>query len=234
MKITMIGHSTVLIETNGKKILTDPYFGIWGNPAFSRNREPAKTRQDLASVDCVVISHTHWDHIDYKYLRMLRNGKIVCSKSTSAFVKLIGKKDCDVIKALECKYIDDIAITAVPAVHIAPTIGFIISSEGKNVYFAGDKYYGGFMEDIGEKYRIDIALMPVTTYRIPMTMNGKQAVKATKVLKPLIVIPIHLGITPRSPLLKNEQTPEQYEGLLNESGAASKMVLLHDGDSYTL
>jgi L-ascorbate metabolism protein UlaG (beta-lactamase superfamily) len=234
MKITMIGHSTVLIETNGKKILTDPYFGKWGNPAYSRIREPAKTRQDLASVDCVVISHNHWDHIDYKYLRMLKNAQIICSKSTSILINLFGEHECNAIKALECIHIDDITITAVPAVHIAPTIGFIISSEGKNIYFAGDTYYSNFMEDIGRKYKLDIALMPVTTYRIPMTMNGKQAVKATKALKPVIVVPIHLGITPRSPILKTKQTPGQYEELLNESGVASKMILLHDGESYTI
>lgn len=42
MKVTMIGHSTVLIEAAGKKILTDPYFGTWGNIAYKRTAPPFK------------------------------------------------------------------------------------------------------------------------------------------------------------------------------------------------
>src|SRR5271157_6020805 len=71
MKITMIGHSTVLIEAAGKRVLTDPYFGLRGNPAYARVRPPARSREELTDVDLVLISHNHWDHTDRKFLRML-------------------------------------------------------------------------------------------------------------------------------------------------------------------
>ncbi len=42
MRITMIGHSTALVEIGGRRILTDPYFGTWGNPAYARPTPPAR------------------------------------------------------------------------------------------------------------------------------------------------------------------------------------------------
>ena len=47
MKVTIIGHSTVLIEAAGTKILTDPYFGTWGNLAYKRIAPPSETREGL-------------------------------------------------------------------------------------------------------------------------------------------------------------------------------------------
>jgi L-ascorbate metabolism protein UlaG (beta-lactamase superfamily) len=55
MQITMIGHSTVLIETGGKKILTDPFFGVRGNPAFARVGVPARSRQECSHIDAVLV-----------------------------------------------------------------------------------------------------------------------------------------------------------------------------------
>jgi L-ascorbate metabolism protein UlaG (beta-lactamase superfamily) len=71
MKVTMIGHSTVLIEAAGTKILTDPYFGTWGNLAYKRIAPPSETREGLEAVDLVLVSHNHWDHTDSGYFRGL-------------------------------------------------------------------------------------------------------------------------------------------------------------------
>lgn len=57
MKVTMVGHSAVLIEAAGTRILTDPYFGSWGNPAYARREPPAFTRESLRDVDLVLLSH---------------------------------------------------------------------------------------------------------------------------------------------------------------------------------
>ncbi|MBZ5509042.1 MAG: MBL fold metallo-hydrolase [Acidobacteriia bacterium] len=71
MKITMIGHSTTLIETGGMRILTDPYFGLRGNPAYARLKPPAQPREELKDIDLVLLSHLHWDHTDRQFLRSL-------------------------------------------------------------------------------------------------------------------------------------------------------------------
>lgn len=234
MHITMIGHSTVLIETAGTKILTDPYWGMWGNPAFARVGVPAKSRQELNKVDGVLISHGHWDHVDGKYLRLPGDTPVIAPRLTRWRIKLLGGRNVSGIKAWESINIGEIKITAVPAVHLTATVGYVLQSENKRIYFAGDTFYSSFMQKLGRMFQLDVALMPVTTFRIPMTMGEKQAVKAVQVLKPAIVIPIHLGIRPRSPLLRTSQTPEHFAERLERSGAASKVVILREGESYTV
>ena len=234
MLITMIGHSTVLIETGGKTILTDPYWGRWGNLAYARVAAPAKSRKELSKVDGVLISHDHWDHTDRPYLRMLGDTPVITPKPIRWLIKLGGGQNVVGLKTGETFRLGDVTITAVPAVHVTTTTGFILQSEKKSIYFAGDTFYRPFMRDLGHQYQLDVALMPVTTYRIPMTMGERQAVQAVQDLKPAVVIPIHLGITPRSPLLQTRQTPEHFAQRLAESGAAAKVVILREGESYTL
>jgi len=234
MRITVIGHSTVLIEADGKKILTDPYWGKWGNLAYARLGIPAKSRQELSAVDAVLISHDHWDHVDGKYLRLLGDTPVIVPHPTRWLIKLLGGRNVSGIKVWESISIGGIAITAVPAVHLTATVGYVLESENRRVYFAGDTFYRSFMGDLGRKYQLDVALMPVTTYRIPMTMGEKQAVQAVQVLKPAVVIPIHLGIKPRSFLLRTDQTPEHFAQRLAESGIATRVVILRDGESYAV
>ncbi|MHB8337399.1 MAG: MBL fold metallo-hydrolase [Ignavibacteriaceae bacterium] len=235
MKITMIGHSTVLIETGGQKILTDPYFGLWGNIAYARTAPPAKTREELRDVNLVLISHNHWDHTDSKFLKSLGEGvPVLAPNRTKWMTKLKGAKNPIGMKTWEEKRFGAITITAVQALHIAATIGYVIESEGKRIYFAGDTYYRPFMKNIGQRFQLDVALMPVTTFRIPMTMGEKSAVHAVRDLKPAIVIPIHLGIRPRSPMLRTSQTPEGFARYVLETRLETKIVVLNEGESWTL
>jgi L-ascorbate metabolism protein UlaG (beta-lactamase superfamily) len=234
MRITMIGHSSVLIETAGKKILTDPYWSKWGNPAYARVGVPAKLRSELKDVDCVLISHGHFDHVDRKYLRMIGETPVITPQSTRWFIRLLGGRNVSGIRSGEHINIGDVAVSAVPASHLVPTVGFIIKSENRQIYFSGDTYYKPFMEDIGRAFKLDVALMPVTTYRIPMTMGEKQAVKAVQALKPATIIPIHLGLRPRSPFLRTNQTPEHFAQLVKERGIPADIVILREGESYSL
>ena len=117
--------------------------------------------------------------------------------------------------------------------HFAITHGFIITSEGKQVYFAGDTFYAPFMAEVGRRFKLDVALIPVTTFRIPMTMGEKQAVRAVQELKPRLVIPIHLGVQPRSPLLRTNHTPEGFIRRLREAGLETDVALLQIGESET-
>jgi L-ascorbate metabolism protein UlaG (beta-lactamase superfamily) len=233
MRITMIGHSTVLIEMNGKKILADPYFGKWGHIAYKRLVPPAKTREDLRDVNLVLISHNHWDHIDRQYLSLLsKEVPVLVPHLTGWITKLMGVHSLTGIKTWEEKQFEELRITAVPAWHVTKTVGYVIQGEQKQVYFAGDTYNGSFMQKIGNRFNLDVALIPVTTYRIPMTMGEKSAFKATRQLNPTTVIPIHLGISPRSPLLRTGHTPQGYEKRVREAGLKTRVVILHEGESW--
>ena len=228
MQITLIGHSTVLIEAGGMKILTDPFFKTWGNPAYRRSSPPACSRQELKDVDLVLVSHTHWDHVDRQYFKLI--GKVVpvfASSLLEGLVKLSGAQNVVALQPWEHRKFDGLTLTAVPAIHLAPASGFIIQIEGKTVYFAGDTFYGRFVEKIAREFPIiDIALLPVSTYRIPMTMSEDGALKAVKMLKPGVIVPIHLGLEPRLPIMRTRQTAEGFSKKVLQAGLESKVVLL--------
>jgi len=233
MKIAMIGHSTVLIEVAGQRILTDPYFGLHGNPAYARPRPPACSREDLSNVDLVLVSHNHFDHVDRRFLRALPQSVAVLAPATTAWMtRLKGGRNVTGLNPWEQKSFGAIAITAVPALHVTFTIGYVIDAAGKRIYFAGDTYLGNFMQRIGREFRPNIALIPVTTFRIPMTMGETQAVAAVRLLQPQVVIPIHLGIIPRSPLMRTSHTPEGFRERVHQAGLNTEIVILREGESW--
>ena len=233
MELTMIGHSTVLVEIEGMRILTDPYFGTWGNPAYKRLVPPAISREELEDVDLVLISHNHFDHTDRRYLSALGGSVPVVAPARAKWLtRLRGAKSVHGMRAWETKRVASVEVTAVPALHMAVTLGFVITGEGKEVYFAGDTFYRPFMAEIGKRFRLDLALMPVTTFRIPMTMGEKGAVRAAQALRPSTVIPIHLGVQPRSPLMRTNHSPEGFQRRIREAGLTTTVVILREGESW--
>ena len=235
MRITLIGHCTILIEIEGRKILTDPYFGLWGNPIFARLAPPIKSRQELTDVDLVLVSHDHWDHMDSQYLRLLAGDvPVVTPKLMSWLFKLYGAKNLVGLNAWESFQLRSITVSAVPALHLTSAIGFVIQGENRQVYFAGDTFYHSFMEQMGQKFQLDVALMPVTTFRVPMTMGEKGAVRAVQALKPATVIPVHLDVTPRWPFFRTNQSPEGFIKRLRAAGLKTPVVLLREGKSWSL
>jgi L-ascorbate metabolism protein UlaG (beta-lactamase superfamily) len=146
--------------------------------------------------------------------------------------RLKGAKNVVGLGKWELKQFGDVRVTAVPAAHIAVTRGFVVEVEDKRIYFAGDTYYRAFMKEIGKKFALDVALLPVTTYRIPMTMGEKSAVRAVDALSPKTVIPIHLGITPRNPLLRSGESPEGFMKRLRDAGSKTEVRILREGESW--
>jgi L-ascorbate metabolism protein UlaG (beta-lactamase superfamily) len=234
MRLTLIGHCTFLIETGGKKIVTDPYLGSQGNLVYKRLAPPSKTREELKEVDLVLLSHTHWDHVDRRYLHLLSDGTpVIVPNRVRWLVKLYGAKNVVGVKAWEHRTFGEITVTAVPASHVSvAAVGFVIQSEGKQIYFAGDTYYHNFMEKIGQQFHLDVALLSVTTYRIPMTMGEREALHAVKILSPKVVIPIHLGVEPRLPWLRTNHSPEGFQRRVQEAELGTRVIILREGQDW--
>jgi L-ascorbate metabolism protein UlaG (beta-lactamase superfamily) len=233
MRITMIGHSTVLLESGDTRLITDPYFGTLGHVAYARVRPPALKREDVRDIDGVLVSHSHWDHTDRKFLSGLDASiPVLVPAGTSVVLKLKGARNVVPVSPWQSRQIGAAVVTAVPATHIARTVGYVVQMEDLCVYFAGDTYHRPFMAEIARRFTIDIAMMPVATFRLPPTMGERGAVAAVRDLRPRMVIPIHLGIQPRSFLLRSGQTAHGFERRLRDAGLATKVVHLSEGDHW--
>ena len=211
MCVSLVGHSTALIECDGVRILTDPYFGHRGNLAYRRVNLPSANREQLSDVNAVLISLAHFDHLDRRYLVSVRPEiPVYGPRRTARWIALKGGHSVTGLLPWQSVQLGDVVVTAVPAHHSASAVGFVVTVAGKSLYFAGDTYHGRFMSEIGRRYRPDVCLMPVTTFRIPMTMGNRGAVRAAQDLRARVVIPIHLDIQPRSPLLRRSESVASF------------------------
>jgi L-ascorbate metabolism protein UlaG (beta-lactamase superfamily) len=233
VRVSVIGNSTALIECNGVRILTDPYFERWGNVAYRRLNPPRPLGQQLRDVNAVLISHAHFDHVDRKYLVSLPPEIAVYGPRRTA--RWIALKCGHAVKGLvpwQSVRVGDVVVTAVPAHLSAPAVGFVVTAGGKSLYFAGDTYHGTFMREIARRYRPDVCLMPVTTFRIPMTMGNRGALRAAHDLRPRVIIPIHLDIQPRSPLLRRQESVSSFRALTVRAGLDVNVVMLAPGEQF--
>jgi L-ascorbate metabolism protein UlaG (beta-lactamase superfamily) len=247
--ITWVGHSTFLIQIEGMNILTDP---VWAKRMGLQKRltEPGLTLEQLPEIDIVVISHGHYDHLDFPTLKKLR-GEITFYVPAGLKGLFIRKGYQKIVEAnwWESFAHKSLNMTFVPAQHWTKRTltdtntshwgGWVIGSTEteKNVYFAGDSgYFRGFKE-IGEKFTIDSVLMPIGAYEPEWFMrvshiNPEDAIKAFIELKGKTFIPMHYGAY----RLADDTGPEALERLLKEWRRIEldqeQLVVLKIGESY--
>jgi L-ascorbate metabolism protein UlaG (beta-lactamase superfamily) len=198
LRLTYLGHATVMIELDGVRLLTDPLLGRRLGPL--RRRGPTPDPADLGRVDAVLISHGHPDHFHGASLRAVPGEPTLviprgltppASRDDRAVHALISKERVD---------LGSVRVTAVPARHgrwpgqrAARPLGYLIEGSIR-VYFAGDTaLYPGMAGLAG---RVDVALLPVGRWgppRGPARLDPSTAVDAARLVGAAIAIPIHWG-----------------------------------------
>ena len=184
MEIKHLGHSAFEIETNGKKILIDPYL-VW---------VPEYKPQNIYDI---FVTHAHGDHLGSAIDISKQTGaKITAIFELANYCARFGAKINPIGLGSWIDYSWGRAI-AVPAFHSSSTpdgayggcpCGFIFEIEGKIIYHAGDTCLNSEMKMVGEIYEPDIAMLPIGgTY----TMDIEHAVKAAEWLGASEIIPMH-------------------------------------------
>ncbi|MCR9141209.1 MAG: MBL fold metallo-hydrolase [bacterium] len=169
-----IGHATVLLRIYDRWILTDPCFSQYLGPV-KRFVEPAMQVEDLPELDWVLISHTHFDHLDRASLKALPSAKRLLVPAGGA-IYIPGVAADSVAPVVDGTVVegDGVRVTAVPAQHFGgrilidnlwdgePYNGYVIEYKDVTVYFAGDTGYNDTLfKKLGEDFDIDLALIPV-------------------------------------------------------------------------
>jgi L-ascorbate metabolism protein UlaG (beta-lactamase superfamily) len=195
--VTWVGHATFVVRIGGLTVLTDP---VWSRkiPAVAPRLTPAGVAWEaVGRVDAVVISHNHYDHLDAPTIRRLpRDTPILAPAKLGAWFRRRGFTAVTELDWWESHRIGGVQFDFVPAHHwsrrtLTDTCrtlwgGWVFTSDGSRVYFAGDTGYGHWFGEIGTRYPgIDLALMPIGAYEPqwfmqPMHLNPEEAVRATQ------------------------------------------------------
>jgi L-ascorbate metabolism protein UlaG (beta-lactamase superfamily) len=203
-RLTWLGHSTVLIEVDGARVLTDPL--LRARVLHLRRRSPPPG--DLGDLDAVLISHVHWDHLDLASLSLLRpSTALVVPRGAGRIVRRF--EHVLEVEAGHRVQIGGVDVRVTPAVHdvgrwrgrgsSSSAIGFVLGG-ARPVYFAGDT---DLFDGMSELRPLAAALLPVGGWgpRVPEGhLDPLRAAKALQVLGPQIAVPIHWGTY--APLLK--------------------------------
>ena len=198
-RFTWLGHSTVLIDLPGVRLVTDPLL----RRRVLHLRRFAPAAAEPLDVDAVLISHVHWDHLDVPSLGLL-SPDVVVVVPRGAGVLLPRRRFPNVLEvaAGENVTIDGAAVRATEAAHrvaawerraTPPAIGFVVEAE-QSVYFAGDTDLFDGMASLAP--HLDVALLPVAGWgpRLPEGhLDPARAARALSLLRPEVAIPIHWG-----------------------------------------
>jgi L-ascorbate metabolism protein UlaG (beta-lactamase superfamily) len=197
-RLTWLGHATVLLELAGARLLTDPV--LRSRVVHLRRRAPQPA--DPGTLDAVLISHAHRDHLDLPSLRRLDPGAtIVTAPGAARSLRRLGRAVVELAPGEQLR-ISDVVVRAVPAVHDgrrspigapAGAVGFVVEGN-RRVYFAGDTEVfpgmSGLVEDL------DAALVPIWGWGPSLGaghMDPSQAAEAIALLRPRLAVPIHWG-----------------------------------------
>ncbi len=201
-RLTYVGHSTVLLEIGGARILTDP---MLRSRAGILRRHPAAVAADTyASLDLVVISHLHRDHLDLPSLRALPpRTPLLVPRGGGRLISDAGHAEVIEIGVGETFSLGSIEVTAVPAEHDnrrgpwgarGDPLGFVLDRRsGGRVYFAGDTDLFEGMAGIGP---LELALLPVWGWGHKVGaghLDPERAARALSMLRPRLAVPIHWG-----------------------------------------
>ena len=253
--ITFVNHATFLIQTGGVTILTDPVWSERASPfrriGPKRVRKPGVAFEDLPTIDIVLLSHNHYDHLDIATLTQLRRSfapTVLAAAGDARLVEPLGFKS---VRELdwwdEIQFNDTLKVTMVPAQHFSARSpfdrqkslwgGYMIESWGRRVYFAGDTGYSTHFSDIRTRLGSpDIAILGIGSYEPrwfmkPIHMNPAEAVCAHRDLDSKQSIGMHFG-TFQLTAEAIDQPQADLKRALSEGGVSeSEFVTLHEGET---
>jgi L-ascorbate metabolism protein UlaG (beta-lactamase superfamily) len=199
--ITYVGHATVLIELDGQCILTDPV--LRDQVTFLRRRGLPVDPAVFQDVDAVLISHLHYDHLDFPSLRLLgHDRRLIVPRGAARLFHRHGFRWVEEIRVGEVTTVGELAVRATYADHSesrhpfglrTQALGFLIAGSYE-IYFPGDTDLFPEMADLS--HNLDVALLPVWGWGPtigPGHMDPLQAAKTLHLLRPRLAIPIHWG-----------------------------------------
>lgn len=216
VRVTFVNHATLLIQSGGFNVLTDPVWSertspvTWAGP--KRVHEPGVPFDKLPRIDAVVISHNHYDHLDLPTLKLLNekfSPRFFVPLGDRRLLEDAGLRNVEELDWWETRELGEIRLHFLPCQHwsarglfdryMSLWGSYGIEIDGRKVYFGGDAGYSEHYRRIREKWGVpDLALLPIGAYEPRWFMKGNhmnpaEAVQAMLDLEARFAIGIHFG-----------------------------------------
>lgn len=211
--LVWFGHSSYLMQIDGKKILVDPVMSGHASPfsftVKSFGGSDVYSPDDLPEIDYLFITHDHWDHLDYQTVVKLKPkvGKVITGLGTGAHLERWGftpeqiiEKDWNESAVLDSGFV----ITATPGRHFsgrgfkrnqAIWASFVLQTPTKKIFIGGDSGYDTHFAKIGAEHGpFDLALLECGQYNKAwkyIHLMPEEAVQAALDLKAKTLMPVH-------------------------------------------
>lgn len=210
--LVWFGHSSYLIQTGGKKILVDPVFCM-ASPVSFVNKPFEGTEiyrpEDMPDIDYLVITHDHWDHLDYHTVKELKGriGKVICSLGVGEHFEYWG---FDKKQIVELDWNEDANLESGFLIHCLSArhfsgrglhsnqslwASFLLQAPSQNIYIGGDGGYDTHYSDIGNHFPdIDLAILENGQYNEEwkyIHLMPQYMAKAAKDLKAKRFLTVH-------------------------------------------
>ena len=218
LRVTWMGHSSVLIEIDGHRILTDP---VWSERASfvsiagpKRFYAPPLALEDLPPFDAILLSHDHYDHLDRATMQQFASSgvRVICSLGVGRLLESWGiarQRITELNWGETATLKDGCQITATPARHFSgrslwnrnETLwsSFVIRGGMHNIFFGADSgpFLSGFRQ-IGDAYGpFDLTMLEIGAYDADwpdIHMGPDHAAEAHLALQGKLLLPIHWGL----------------------------------------
>jgi L-ascorbate metabolism protein UlaG (beta-lactamase superfamily) len=244
--LTRITHSCVLLDFDGKHVLTDPWFTE--KRGYHRGEPLGLTPSALPRLSAVLASHDHYDHYDLDGFSPYPDKTVpfvVKRGGMAAKARRAGFTNVTELEPWENTTIDGLTVTAAPARHGVPENTYLLEGPDTTVFFGADTLRIPELDEIANRFpTIDLALLPVNGLQIRPAMNRKVVMNAEEagelcaVLQPKVAVPIHYAFT-AGPIgdrifLKHDGTPERFERAVAEHAPNTTVRTLAPGEQLTL
>lgn len=229
IKLTYYGHSTFVVETDGHKIVVDPFFAP-NNPL-----SPASATAETIDADFIVLTHGHGDHVADAAAIAKRTGcTIISNFEVVTWMAAQGATNGHGMNTGGAYNFPFGRLKLVVALHSStmpdgssgghPNGALIQFNDGTDIYFAGDTALTYDMRLIGESGGVDIAVLPIGDN---FTMGPDDAVLAAQFVRAKQVIPCHFNTFP--PIRQN---PANFARKLADEGI--ECTVLEPGETFEL
>ncbi len=251
MRITYIGHATLLIEIGGKKVLTDPNFDPALGRFLARVSKPGIAIDELPRLDMILLTHAHADHLSFRSLAEIQRAPLFAPPAVAKWIRRHGVTNAIELAPGETLSSGSLTVHVAAATHSGNRYVvdrwrrqanmYLIATKSESVLFAGDTALANDSEQLMARAlkgrQLDVALLPIgyaPNWKVGFSRGHLTSLDALTLFERLgarYLIPYHWGTF-------NHVTASAYDAIremrqhITTHARGSDVRILEPGESF--